>query len=87
MRIGDSFNQMEHSHLSDAFGRRQRPVLEVHYEIQQRLLSGSNPEREYDLSLIVGIRNIGRYVAVYPAIQIKAEKIFIYLKDLKKLLN
>ncbi|WP_044796993.1 helix-turn-helix domain-containing protein [Bacillus cereus] len=74
MRIGDSFNQMEHTHLSDAFGRRQRPVLEVYYEIQEHLLSGSGPEREHDLSLIVGIRNIGRYVAVYPAIQIKAEK-------------
>ncbi|HDR7855609.1 ATP-binding protein [Bacillus paranthracis] len=74
MRIGDSFKQMEHSHLSDAFGRRQKPVLEVHYQIQRNHIIGSGPESQHDLSIIVGIRNIGRYVAIYPAIKIKAEE-------------
>ncbi|HDR7417794.1 TPA: ATP-binding protein [Bacillus cereus] len=72
MRIGDSFTQMTHHHISEAFGRRQKPVLEVHYEIQSGAIIGTGPDSEFECSIVVGIRNIGRYVATYPAIRIKA---------------
>ncbi|PGZ46962.1 ATP-binding protein [Bacillus anthracis] len=74
MRTGDNFSLMPHVYISDAFGRRQRPVLDVHYEIQSHSVTGSGPESIHELSIVVGIRNIGRYVAIYPAIKIKAEK-------------
>ncbi|HFJ9274801.1 ATP-binding protein [Bacillus cereus] len=75
MRSGDNFVQMEHANLADAFGRRQRPVLQVQYEIQRGLTYGGVVgERQFEYSIVVGIRNIGRYVATYPAIRIKEGK-------------
>ncbi|MGX5643080.1 AlbA family DNA-binding domain-containing protein [Bacillus toyonensis] len=66
-RSGDNFNLMEHVHLEDMFGRRQKPKLEFHYEIA----SGIYYNGIHVISVMVGIRNNGKYIAKYPAIRIK----------------
>lgn len=81
MRVGDSFVTMEHSHLEDAFGRRQRPVLEIYYEIESgAIYGGISGKREFECEIVFGIRNVGRYVATYPAIRVQAKENLILLE-------
>lgn len=72
-RCGDSFQRMEHSHLEDAFGRRQKPKLTIFY-----IWFIDNLKR---LSLIIGIKNEGKYLATYPCIRIKIIKGDIHLSQ------
>ncbi|HDR7359773.1 TPA: ATP-binding protein [Bacillus toyonensis] len=72
-RSGDNFVQMEHVHLEDMFGRRQKPELEIHYEVVSgSIYGGVEGKREFEFRINVGIRNIGKYIAKYPAIRIKS---------------
>lgn len=70
-RCGDSFVMMEHHLLADAFGRRQRPKLEICYRIET---SGNRGQEERGIRLIVGMMNTGRYIATFPAIRVKMDE-------------
>ncbi|KGE17584.1 helix-turn-helix domain-containing protein [Paenibacillus wynnii] len=61
-RAGDSFIKMEHHMLEDSFGRRQKPKLEIFYNLNQH--EGNR------FSIVVGIKNTGKYIATYPSIRI-----------------
>lgn len=67
-RSGDSCMMMEHHMLEDSFGRRQKPKLEIYFQVFSltRLGNGDTVIAE----LVIGIKNIGRYIATYPAIRI-----------------
>jgi hypothetical protein len=69
-RAGDSFIKMEHHMLADMFGRRQKPKLEVSYYVE---LGGIFSDDHLVIATI-GIKNVGRYVARFPAITIKSDK-------------
>lgn len=71
-RSGDSFVMMEHVHLEDMFGKRQKPLLYIHTEIQNNVIFGGiQGQKVFHVDIIFGIKNIGRYVAKYPALRIK----------------
>ncbi len=70
-RSGDSFLMMEHHLLADSFGRRQRPSLTIDYRIETGARFGDGTVIG---GLVVGVKNVGRYLATYPAIRIKAIK-------------
>ncbi|ODS35506.1 MAG: hypothetical protein A7316_10695 [Candidatus Altiarchaeales archaeon WOR_SM1_86-2] len=73
-RCGDSFQMMEHSHLEDAFGRRQKPKLTIFYSL--------SIDNNQWLRLTIGITNEGKYLAKYPCIRIKIRSLIdIYLSD------
>lgn len=61
-RAGDSFLPMEHFMLADRFGRRPQPILELNYRWERP----SN--KTY---LVIGIRNVGKGIALYPALHIE----------------
>lgn len=67
-RAGDNFVLMEHYMLEDSFGRRQRPKLEIYYDINGYV---NNTWNKVDYIITVGIKNIGKYLATYPSIKIK----------------
>ncbi|GMK47954.1 hypothetical protein PghCCS26_50840 [Paenibacillus glycanilyticus] len=67
-RAGDSFIKMEHFMLEDMFGRRQKPKLEFYYRVQAGISFGDG---RIECQIVVGIKNIGKYLATYPAIKIK----------------
>ncbi|MFQ6119213.1 MAG: helix-turn-helix domain-containing protein [Methanosarcinales archaeon] len=67
MRVGESFKMMEHYHLEDAFGRRQRPKLSIHYRMNVLGYANIGPW----FQLIIGMKNGGKYIAKYPGIRIK----------------
>ncbi|ARJ25694.1 ATP-binding protein [Bacillus sp. 17RED48] len=50
IRSGDNFVLLEHVHLEDMFGRRQKPNLEIHYEIIPGVtIGGIEGERKYKI--------------------------------------
>ena len=64
VRSGSSFGKMTHSLVADRFGRRPHPDLKI------SLVGGVKNEadgiRDYEFTL--GIKNIGRGLALYPAV-------------------
>lgn len=74
VRAGDSFVIMEHYMLADAFGRRQKPNLELYCNFQSGGTTGNNG---LFLELVIGIKNTGRYLAKFPSIFIDMDKRFI----------
>lgn len=69
-RAGDSFIKMEHHMLADIFGRRQRPKLEITCGLVEDAKVGSGTR----FHIAVGIKNVGKYIATYPAIRLKTGK-------------
>ncbi|WP_405170123.1 ATP-binding protein [Paenibacillus sp. FSL H8-0280] len=65
-RAGDSFIMMEHFMLEDAFGKRQKPKLEIFYDIYIATLTAEQSIFEVH----IGIKNTGRYLATYPSLTI-----------------
>ena len=65
-RAGDSFLKMEHHQLADMFGRRQKPDLNIMYRMNKTKVGN-----KYKVDIIVGMENLGRYLATYPALRIK----------------
>lgn len=61
-RAGGSSILMEHHMLEDSFGRRQKPKLEINYWFQGRSIE--------QFQIVFGIKNIGKYIARYPAIKV-----------------
>jgi len=81
-RSGESFMRMEHVHLEDMFGRRQKPVLDIYYEIRKGMIAGGIPgQREYYFSVLFGFNNTGKYVARFPAIRVKPQGLLIKTGD------
>lgn len=64
VRSGSSFVKMPHSMVADRFGRRPHPDLKV------SLISCSSKEENGTniLEFILGIKNVGRGLALYPAL-------------------
>ncbi|OKP91825.1 hypothetical protein A3844_01550 [Paenibacillus helianthi] len=68
-RIESSFKKMSHTHIADMFGKRQRPNLQLDYQISA---SGNVLSRSLFFRIHFFIKNNGRYLATYPALQIKS---------------
>jgi hypothetical protein len=65
-RSGDSFYRMEHFDLEDMFGRRKKPVLQLTTKIAKTGSAGV----ESWLSVILGIKNVGRGSAKAPYLSV-----------------
>jgi len=72
---------MEHYELAEMFGRRQRPQLEVYWNLKLGSWSGAAPNRTFHVSLIVGLKNVGRGIARYPALMLTGVKKYMYGLD------
>ncbi|MBC2735300.1 MAG: ATP-binding protein [Desulfobacteraceae bacterium] len=66
-RSGDSFLIMEAFMVADRFGRRARPVLKLdcHFE------PASSTGNKIGIQMVIGIKNVGQGIALYPAIAIQ----------------
>ncbi len=69
LRSGTSFVKMGHSMVADRFGRRPHPDL--HVSLYGRSQSEKDNTRTYEL--VLGIKNVGRGLAVYPALLIRLQ--------------
>jgi hypothetical protein len=67
-RVGSSFVKMEPYVLADRFSRRPQPQLEFTCRLEGGTSSGGPGGTTYEVSIIVGIRNIGVGIALYPAL-------------------
>jgi|GEM_PF-650393 len=65
-RSGSSFLLMEAFMVADRYGRRPRPKLELDY----RLEHGGSSGRNIYVQLVIGIKNSGQGIALYPAVAI-----------------
>jgi hypothetical protein len=65
-RSGDSFYRMEHFDLEDMFGRRKKPklILQARYERRSSVR----------VSVILGLKNLGRGTAKYPYVTIDVKR-------------
>lgn len=70
IRIAESFVVAPHVQLEDMFGRRPRPLLslEVRMEVQP---TNNSRDPNYNISVILGIRNAGRGIARAPFVSMK----------------
>lgn len=66
-RSGSSFSPMEAFMVADRLGRRPQPRL----ELSCRLERGSSDQHHQKVKAVIGIRNVGRGVALYPAIALR----------------
>jgi hypothetical protein len=66
-RSGAQFLPMEEYELADRYARRPQPKLELAW----RLASGGDSSAGCLIRILVGIRNVGRGLAVYPAILLR----------------
>jgi hypothetical protein len=66
-RSGSSFLPMESYMVADRLGRRPQPRL----ELDCRLERGSSDAHSQKVKIVIGIRNVGRGVALYPAIALQ----------------
>ncbi len=67
LRQGDGFYPAEHYMIDYMFGTRRRPKLEIDYKIT----SGARLDGKVECQIFVGIKNVGRYVARFPAFRIR----------------
>jgi hypothetical protein len=67
-RVGSSFVIMEPYVLADRFGRRPQPKLQLARKFPPPWTSSEYGRKVYHFELVLGIRNAGRGVALYPAI-------------------
>lgn len=65
IRAGDSFIMMEHFMLEDAFGKRVKPKLEIYCRLVK------HPTSIASFHLLIGIKNVGKSMANYPALRVK----------------
>ncbi len=80
-RHGSGFYKMEHFELAEMFGRRRRPQLEMYWNLKLGPWSGAAPNRIFNVSFIVGLKNVGRGIAKYPAVMLTGVKKHIYGLD------
>ena len=64
VRSGSSFSKMPHSMVADRFGRRPHPELKVSLASRSSKEEGGTTLLEF----ILGIKNVGRGLALYPAL-------------------
>jgi hypothetical protein len=67
-RHGSGFYPMEHFEIAEMFGSRQRPRLELYWTLRVIHYQGTRPTRTCRLNFIVGLQNIGRGIARFPAL-------------------
>jgi hypothetical protein len=72
---------MEHFELAEMFGRRRRPQLEIYWNIKLGSWNGAAPNRTFHVSFIVGLKNVGRGIARYPAVMLSGVKKHMYGLD------
>lgn len=77
IRSGSSFVKMESFMVADRFGRRPHPKLELAW----RVLWDGNSDG-FTISIVVGIKNIGRGVAMYPALNVGLTNFFVSMSGL-----
>lgn len=70
-RVGSSFVIMEPYVLADRFGRRPQPKLEFARKLAPPFTVSGSGATAYHFELVLGIRNTGLGVALYPAIAIR----------------
>lgn len=64
-RISSGTYPMEYFQIADMFGRRQRPILDLH--IEEKIIEEPSLFRRFDL----GIKNSGRAIAKYPGLRFR----------------
>lgn len=74
-RHGSSSLPMENYEIAEYYGRRTSPKLELWWEIKIVSTSGDAPNRNRNIAVFFGIKNVGRRIAKYPAILLKTLKI------------
>lgn len=67
-RHGSGFYRMEHFELAEMFGSRRRPHLEFYWTLNVAMLQGAAPTRICHVYFIVGLQNVGRGIARFPAL-------------------
>lgn len=70
IRTGDSFLPATHTQLEDMFGRRPKPILDLHYRLESRGISPNS----YSIGIVLGITNSGRGIAKLPFLSLKVSK-------------
>lgn len=70
-RHGDGFHRMEHYEIAEFYGRRKNPSLVFWWSVATTATSGSAPRRRFDARIVVGLQNVGRGIAEYPALLLK----------------
>ncbi|MDT0123888.1 ATP-binding protein [Paenibacillus sp. RRE4] len=68
-RAGDNFIMMEHFMLEDAFGKRRKPHLEIFTKLVRHPISIMNNNQKFHV--LIGIKNVGKYMANYPSLRVK----------------
>lgn len=66
-RAGASFIKMEHYMVASYFRRKSSPKLEFILQLAKAERQGNN----FNVSVIVGLRNVGTCIATYPALRIR----------------
>lgn len=80
-RHGSGFYKMEHFELAEMFGRRRRPQLQIYWNLKLGSWTGATPNRIFNASFIVGLKNVGRGIARYPALLLTGVKKHLYGLD------
>ncbi len=65
-RSGDSFYEMEHYDIEDAFNRLHVPSLKIEYNMDKRMLYGHDGSAGYDGRILIYLRNMSSKSAKYP---------------------
>ncbi len=74
-RHGSSSLPMENYEIAEYYGRRTSPKLELWWDIKIVGTNGDAPNRNRDIAVLFGIKNVGRRIAKYPAILMKTLKL------------
>lgn len=69
-RHGHSFMPMEQYEIAEFYGRRKAPKLRLTWDIRLVSMAGGSPNRIFHCFVTVGLENIGRGIAKYPALRI-----------------
>ncbi len=74
-RHGSSSLPMENYEIAEYYGRRTSAKLELWWDIKTLGTTGDTPNRNRDIAVLFGIKNVGRRIAKYPAILLKTLKV------------
>lgn len=80
-RHGHGFFRMEHYEIAEFYGRRRSPTLTFWWRVKLGGWTGSSPHRTVLVQVIVGLENVGRAIAKYPALLIRTQRFPLYVPD------
>lgn len=69
-RHGYGFYKMEHYEIAEFYGRRKSPELRFWWGVSVPSSEGRQPNRVFNVRIVVGIRNNGRGIAKHPAMRV-----------------